>query len=220
MPIGWYLECTIAGTTSNEDITLTSTIGSIVSDGTVVWIVSKNFPSTGGIFHGRFIYRDVNTSDLEIFGGNNVSNGASLCLYGKDSQLQGAFNLRANNSVAAAALVGFYDGTLTWGGNDLAGAVIRKKSFDINGYIMYANGLILQWGYASIDVPTTNSDTILPINLPINFSNAYKVSLLPITGSPNGRLLSCNSNTLSQIKVVYNSLWATPFGLQWFAIGY
>jgi hypothetical protein len=48
LPTGYYLECTTQGVTSAGDITPMSTIGGTVTDGTVVWTVSRDLPLIGG----------------------------------------------------------------------------------------------------------------------------------------------------------------------------
>ena len=66
-------------------------------------------------------------------------------------------------------LKGAPNGSLEWNTNDLAGAAIVAKSLTTNGYIKYANGLIIQWTREII--PTGKS--IVDVNTPIAYPDRH-----------------------------------------------
>ena len=115
-------------------------------------------------------------------------------------------------------LVGYSDGTLKWNNNDLAGNAIIEKLITTNGYIKYANGLIIQWLY-NIEIgfynqtiswtESNNSDSYylsytLPIGISHNIarsihgeSNAYWIKNPPfqIVGNPFNVLISAHPDS-------------------------
>ena len=77
---------------------------------------------------------------------------------------------KALGLIGGGALTG---DALTWNGNDLGAGAIVSKSIGNSGYIKYVNGLIIQWLSGG---PYADSDGLLPLNLPISFSNMnYRV---------------------------------------------
>lgn len=60
---------------------------------------------------------------------------------------------------------------LTWNGADLGGASIVAQSLDVNGYVKYSNGLIVQWGTWTINTGAAQGKYF-----PIQFSSTnYRV---------------------------------------------
>lgn len=215
LPPGRYLECTTAGITGSGALTISGTgIGTTVTDGTVVWMISKSLSVMGEAMHGTTINRNVNTSNLQLIGGHEAANGAGLTLYGSDwgDSSDGAFNLKAVKSSNSYNLKGFPNGNLQWEGNDLAGSAIVAKSLGQNGYIKYASGLIMQWGRILIATSSTQ------ITLPVSFSNTdYTFICTP------------NRDTGNDMPVVTTGNYATGscYGkasidtyVRWIAIGY
>lgn len=100
-------------------------------------------------------------------------------------------------------------GELLWRGNDLAGSVIVKKSLDVKGYIIYASGLILQWGF-------------------VNTGNVYEYNgSFPIVFPTNKLAMSAMANNSAALRL--ESFGNPGFHLMctnyiehlfWFAIGH
>ena len=84
-------------------------------------------------------------------------------------------------------MLGYSDGTLTWNDNDLAGNAIVEKLITTNGYIKYANGLIIQWLYnkeigfynptITWSKPNTSNTYHLNYTLPIGVSHTIARSI-------------------------------------------
>ena len=72
----------------------------------------------GGTSYGQISAKD-NNSILRLFGGTSAGTGANLDLYGENLS-NGCFALRARTSDKIVALEGRTDGTLTWGGKNVA----------------------------------------------------------------------------------------------------
>ena len=72
-------------------------------------------------------------------------------------------------------MLGLPNKSLTWVGNDLAGAAVQARSFDANGYIKYAGGLIIQWGQTGM-INGNTATTTLPISYTSNWTYQVIVS--------------------------------------------
>ncbi len=223
LPTGWYLECTTDGTSDSGDLTISGpAIGSTVTDGTVVWMISRDLPVSGGAMTGAApkIRKIDNNGLLQVCGGSLDSKGSFLTLSGEDAQdSQGLFNLTARTSNAGAALVGKPDFTLTWNDNDLAGSAIVAKSLGTNGYIKYASGLIMQWGSIA-----QNSGNAYYVTFPISFPTIVPVIMVSKGGS-DGPTANVSVDSGSTDKAGFHFYYsATPsagwFYGSWFAIGY
>lgn len=82
-------------------------------DGTLTW---------GGLWeHSQiFVQAPNNTTFLRMCGGQGADNGAMISLWGKShSTNAGEFRLQANNGTNSVGLIGYPNGTLTWGGNNV-----------------------------------------------------------------------------------------------------
>ena len=176
MPTGWYLECTTAGTSSSSDLAISSlSIGSTVTDGTVVWTVRIPFNTNGGPLTGTIINRINDDGLLILSGENSLSLGTKLELYGRNATPR--FNLQAADRTTGVSLIGKPDKTLTWDGNDLGGAAIVAQNLVSNGYIKFACGLLIQWTHNRIndgnEWTTSNTGSGLFRNVP--FPIAYTI---------------------------------------------
>ena len=142
-------------------------IGETVTDGTIMWTVSKDLSLSGGIIKGQF-YTANSYDFVDIMAGpKGTYSGASLHLLGKDfgKGYDGFFQLSAIDSpINIIKLEGGPDRSLTWANNDLAGSAIAAKNLATNGYIKYASELLIQWGRLFIPVNTNNANNILPIS--------------------------------------------------------
>ena len=133
---------------------------------------AKLFNSTNGTFTGPEYFRDVNNSVLRFNGGNTHDGGASLMLYGKDSNIdRGGFDLVActkEDASDAKQLIGKPDGTLTWNGKN----IVRS----VNGVNADTSGNV---GVISHTIQNTNNfaSTFLCNN------NALKIQCVRISGN-------------------------------------
>lgn len=111
------------------------------NDGNGNQIDTTYLPLAGGTMTGvikssveTILARNSNDENILIAGGSSWSNGAYLSLCGKDRTggLSGQFSLYAKDGVAANALTGKPNGTLTWGGNNVltnatVGTIVSKS---------------------------------------------------------------------------------------------
>ena len=95
---------------------------------------------------------------------------------------------------------------------DLGGGAIVKKSFGRAGYIVYASGLIIQWGQANVN----NKDRI---NYPIGFAENYNHQVT-VTGYSNGNALGFATEIEgpNSFKIYFNAPSGTA-GFRWIGIG-
>lgn len=133
------LKCTQAGTTSADELDISNvSVGESVEDGSVVWQVMARdtlnaLPLSGGVVSGKIITTEssgaitrVNgTEFMQICGGSEQANGASLLVFGKDFEPEvygGGFEIRTANLEDGTwkALTGKQDGSLLWAGEKLA----------------------------------------------------------------------------------------------------
>jgi hypothetical protein len=241
LPTGWYLECTTAGTTSANDLTIaTPTVNSTITDGTVVWTINKDLSLLGGTINGDLtvvgeinginfsenkmsfgdsfnIYNEKDTTNINIFGGTKTlpATSARLSLYGGSSSNgnAGKFVLESATANDSVKLVGEQNGNLVWGSNDLAGSAIVAKSLSANGYIKYASGLIIQWGRL---IPSATEQTI---TFPISFSISTSYSTLCGLSASVAAGVSMVNMTASTAKIVTAS-GNTSYQHNWVAVGY
>lgn len=137
LPYGWYLECTTAGTTGGGDITLPSPIAEkdTVTDGTVVWTIRK-------------------LTTVEIPNASSTVAGIMKLYSSKGTNTDGAMTQQAitNELGSLGSLIGTGGGIIT-------------ENLANNGYIKFANGLIIQWKKSSNKTGT----------FPISFSSSVYV---------------------------------------------
>lgn len=150
-------------------------------DGTLTWcganvLTDANggyLPLSGGAMTGTVIKRSVDNSYMEMDGGN--TGGAYLQLNGPADGSNGNFYLSARTTgTNRVVLRGTVGGALEWGNNDLGGSAIVAKSLGANGYIKYANGLIMQWGQTNNasrwNFPITFPTAVIGVYAGINYT--------------------------------------------------
>ena len=176
-------------------------------------------PISGGIMTNSngFNYTQITTNDnggLVLRGGTGYRKGALLALFGKDNTNAGRFMLSADNGTNSVDLIGQADASLIWAGNDLGGAAIVSKSIAYNGYIKYANGLILQWGgdYSS---PASKKVINYPISFPIAVYGAC--AIIDVGESEVVVSTAFAGIGTSGFTCIKSS---THGGIRWIAIGY
>lgn len=180
-------------------------------------------PLSGGAMDNSATIKQGDDSHyIQLLGGTNGQNGGLLILNGATSpnaSTEGNFLLRARWSTAT--LAGYEDGRLTWAGNDLGGASIVAKSLGTNGYIKYASGLTIQWGYVA---PSSAMVDNVAVSFPISFLNAcvgvYEQSI-GTNPDADGAMVwrQINSVTTSGFKFSRMGTMVET-GKYWFAIGY
>ena len=98
-----------------------------------------------------------NTSSMTVSGGSSRDTGSTLFLYGNShSNYPGAFNLTAKNTTNESKLIGFPNGTLTWGGKNIAldeNLVHRTGNEAISGVKTFTNDIFRK--NTSVDLTVT-----------------------------------------------------------------
>lgn len=236
LPAGWFLECTTAGTSSSNALTITSpTVGGTVNDGTVVWTIRKSastqdltnyLPLSGGIMSGAIKGTNQN---LSLYAQSDISTGARLLLEdvtfgGVNSVTSGMFFLSARDAANGkfAELKGYSNGDLQWGpysgvGNysDLGGSAIVAKSITANGYIQYASRLLIQWGV--VVIPKT-APYECEVVYPITYNEPARVTLTSFLQNATMQQVAIKDQTAK-----YNKFTVQATGycyVYWQAIGY
>ena len=223
LPTGWYLECTTAGTSGSNDLTINSpSIGGTVTDGTVVWMINTSFHATGGVIYKSLISRNKDNVALRITGGIDL-NSANLQLNGGQNPTDtGYFRLFACDAINGlqTVLKGQPNGMLFWNDNDLAGSAIVAKSLGANGYIEYASRLIIQWGFAQSALGSKTVD----VTFPVSFINSYRMVGNRISNNTNDDPYIVNVYHQSKSEAIFYTNTTVPsvsnWSLHWFAIGY
>lgn len=154
-------------TTNNEFIpVLNNTYSLGISD--LKW---ANVYSTNDITNKVITYSVTNhndTSPMTVSGGSFWNKGSTLFLYGNShSEHPGVFNLTAKNTTNESKLIGFPNGTLTWGGKSLAideNLVHTSGNETINGVKHFGNLMYIYNNMSNknsqMDLFTTPTNTL------------------------------------------------------------
>lgn len=124
----------------------------------------------------------------------------------------------------ALGLIGGGDLTgdaLTFNANDLAGAAVVDKSLGENGYIKYANGLIIQWGkFQKFNLSAGYQNT--PIDYPIAFPYGAALCLVQIRRGSNANIaVGAEPNTKSAATLYFTMPTnESALGINYIAIGW
>ena len=208
----------------------TSTIGDIVSDGTVIWKISANINTNVNKLYSAVYYKQGGPR-ISLYSAENEATygGAYLTLYNYNrANQQGKFALVTSTQdgtedTQSTGLVGDPNGSLTWGNNDLSGAAIVSKRLNSNGYIKYASGMIIQWVGVPLPnfTPNENGYTYTGV-LPIAFSgNCFATfTNLNTTGPTNPSTASILSSSANITNFWINSYINTSTSTRLLAIGY
>lgn len=191
LPVGWYLECTgTGGITSANDLVITSpNVGDTVTDGAVVWTIRKIADTTDATTttHGLMsaadktklngIANNANNYSLPAATGSTrggVTVGSNISLSGDKISLTSSNVTNAlgytppTTNTTYGVVTNSQNGLMTPAMLALlgSGGGITAASLSANGYVKFANGLILQWG----TVAGTSSGA--SFTFPIAFSSA------------------------------------------------
>lgn len=195
LPTGRYLECTTKGTTSSGELTISSpSIGGTVTDGTVVWTVVQPQLTTAATRALAGVTPAANM--LPYF---NSSNSATTTV------ISDFIKTLLDDGDAATARA-----TLKANAQNCGGIVAASLSTD--GYVKFANGLILQWGYGRLN-GTTHT-----LNFPISFSDMRFIGLAQLAQA-NGTAycyFDPNEGTRETAPIINNAPGAYFW---WLAIG-
>lgn len=165
LPTGWYLENTgTGGTTSASDLVIASpSVGATVTDGTVVWTIRK-------------------LTTVEIPNASSTVAGIMKLYSSKGANTDGAMTQQAitNELSNLGSLIG-------------SGGGIVAASLSVNGYIKFANGLIIQWGRY-----ITNTAATTVTYYPIAFPNVC----LALTVAPGNALSKDVTVTISSNQTI------------------
>ena len=197
-------------TTNNEVIPLSNNTYSLGSSG-LKW---ANVYATNTITYSVKNHND--TSTMTVCGGSSWDKGSTLFLYGNShANYPGAFDLTAKNTTNEIKLIGFPNGALTWGGNNLTTTTFVKGTN--YWYRKHSDGFIEMGGIGNASIMESTNK----VTLPTPFSNTNYV----VTGSSTFRadiVFGVSSKTttyfycgLSQPGIT----WATGT-FSWYACGY
>ena len=234
LPTGWYLECTTAGTSGNEDLTISSpTVNSTVSDGTTVWTIRNIVESLYTIYGNNF---DTAISDMDtaiksgVYSyGNGTANIPTSNIYGT------LVTYQWNNRAYQIAMVDLFESNSTqefntgkmftrigytlnsnptWLNWQQQEAIVAKSLGITSGYIMYASGLILQWGYLYL-----NQGGYKELNFPISFkSNNNYIGIATLGGNDPNCYISVN--LIDKTKMLIKTNQSSTVYANWLVIGY
>ena len=208
LPISWYLECITAGTSSNNDLTIsTPAIGNMITDGTIVWNIKNHLNSFNGKFDIKLSGVISDCNDFRKPGIYNVDPSTKNCpvSYGYLKHIDILdYYIGYNGAVQIVYGVSpqiifyrmnFHGTTSQWSAwrrfsTDIDDEAISAKSFNINGYIKYMSGLIIQWGNKEI----TNTSETIAYNASYTNANSYTFTYIlntdkfisPISQTNNG----------------------------------
>lgn len=183
---GCYLLCTQGGTTGDSEPQLINkNVGETVTDGSVTWTVQN--VSNALSFAGKEadLFALLNSPD---FKGTPTAPTAAKTVN--------------NTQIATTAFVHLLAGAANNGG-------IVDSLLAQNGYVKFANGLILQWGF-------TNNTGRPYITFPLKFSNVFTaISCICHNGGPS------EANTVYNVSISGMNIGASDggSGKYWCAFG-
>ena len=216
LPTGWHLECTTAGTTGSSNLTITNIrANTTVSDGTVTWTITSLSPTLHLVSPNGAIANDLNNcKKMGVYKYKSQGDSPTLntpTYYGicatfpKQIGLDDCFqmSLATDSNIYTRSFV-----DSSWNNWKQQEAIV-KKSLAVKGYITYASGLILQWGF-------------------VNTGNVYEYNgSFPIVFPTNKLAMSAMANNSAALRLESFSnsgfhLMCTNYidHLFWFAIGY
>ena len=158
-----------------------------------------------------------------------VPYGATSITSGNISQYSGAPFLTADllTQVTGRALLAGSSSQVFSAANGASGnQVVNYSQFGASlatsGYTKLPNGLIVQWGTASVTAPFSGYFTSL-VNFPLAFPNAAYMSMATFGGTAPPQVtnsISSTPNSLSQLTVaIYANQAATTYGINYIAFG-
>lgn len=194
------LLCTQAGTTAETDLNIANkTAGEVITDGSVGWKLIQRHTEVLPIANGGTGADNATSalSNLGILGAivNASVSGKTITFTKKDNTKITIDTQDTNNGIVAALL-------------------------EQNGYVKFANGLILQWGYGT----WKDTQRIITVTLPIPFTNTkyFSTKNVPVlvAGHTTEDHEICTFNQTTTTFQFYHQHNAKIGDIyQWFAIG-
>jgi hypothetical protein len=209
------LECTTAGISGSGELTISGTsINQTITDGAVTWTVRKTLSTSLGVMDGSTIQLKNDNGVLSLIGASSANNGARAEFYGKDvTGYAGWFALFTANPTKG--LFGTPDGQLLWNSNSLDKAAVVAFNPSANGYVKYASGLVIQWGYDG------ESWSARPVAFPISFTSWVSPLVIPETSTTDySATIYSVSTTGFTVNITKNGIYPDNIGFYWIAIGY
>lgn len=144
-----------------------------------------------------------------VTGALPVANGGT----GATSVAAAVKALLGNSSIGSSTKPLYYDGAaLKACADSIGGGGIVAQLLEQNGYVKFANGLILQWGLCSFGVSVT-------INFPISFQTQC-FGVWALARGSHGSIYAYAIDTLNNTSVIINANGgATQMSKSWFALG-
>ena len=230
LPTGWYLKCTIAGTSSNDNLIISSySVGDTVIDGTITWTIYNEQQNYKIISNqnvsdlntctklGIYRYRDT-TLNVPI---EAQRYGTVMTLYPRQED-ENVCSQIAQGTVSGDIFVRQTLDFQTWSewrrlvtANEAE--IVVAKSFGGNGYITYTSGLIIQWGHAAVNAANMGVEIVFPISFTIY---DYVENVLPLTaGGHNNYIIPiCIYKLPNEMLVEFSAVPSQS--ADWFTIGY
>lgn len=175
-------------------------------EGVLMWDGKRVITNPSPIPH--CLSRNVNDSYLQINGGINTSDGATMNLFGIDESRSGEFYLSANNGSSLRRLHGKPDGDLTWDNRHLVTMGVHGTS---------ARGI--QTGGINISSVAANSVYDGTVTFPLAFGSVPTVLLSFHGGAKNATLSSFSASVNGfSYRVLNMESTARAFNITWLAI--
>lgn len=156
------------------------------------------------------VIRQIENGEAATGGADGLANVQAKQLANRTQYLKG--NLAPIVNAA-------FSGTLKHGGNDLAGSAIVAKLLAQNGYIKYANGLLIQWGRLILISGTASAGTTAEITFPLSFYNEYSYAFMAMPAINSGAINITTVDKMGNNKITIKTLGTTNQQAHWFAIG-
>lgn len=213
LPAGYYLECTTEGITSSGTISPSSTLDATVSDGTVVWVI-RNISDSALTTKGYCSDANSITQGIYYVNGSSINTPATAngSLINLKSAYETQFYIQNYSHGGKMWVRQRGEGWSGW--QNIGDSAVVAKSLGINGYIKYASGLIVQYGYFRTDEGGKHT-----VDFPISFTTTnYSVSGAAI-GSATDVNFSVDYQLASSLIMQTNYTIAN-IPCRWIAIGY
>ena len=194
-----YLLCKTAGTTGTVEPTLeaNAVVGQEINDGSVVWMVQKNSNALSFAGKEAELFALLNSPD---FKGTPTAPTAAKTVN--------------NTQIATTAFVHLLAGAANNGG-------IVDSLLAQNGYVKFANGLILQWGYYTAAVGAIYTDVTTPVSFSKCFIAESIDTLLAASTTWPGTtqtVWNINASNVSKIRFIWSRPPVELDGAVWFGI--
>ena len=118
---------------------------------------------TGAITRAGNFVKNVNDTSVVTFYGGTDNNSASINLYGKSNANAGKFEIKASDGTNTKYLSGLPNGTLTWGGNNIALSkdVLSLTGGTLTGFLKLENNVVAEQ-ITTLEKGTNPSSVIYP----------------------------------------------------------